>query len=95
MKTSSLTTEEQVVLETFPEDDKYYSLEFVVPKDWLIDILERLDALNNCEGVDLQRFLDNYIWDETYFLHAAAEEDGVIISQQNKQKEENYVKQNS
>ena len=84
MEKEANATEERVVLETFPVDDKYYSLEFVVPMSWLLDILERLDALNNREGVDLQRFLANYCWDETYFIYNAAETDKIIISQQNK-----------
>ena len=85
MKKNECNLYEQVELETFPVDDTFYSLAFVVPKEWLIDMLERMDALNNREGVDLQRFLENYIWDETYFLYSAAQAANVIIREENKE----------
>ncbi len=72
---------ETVELCTFPDDDKDYCTAFSVPKAWLLALLGRMDALNNREGVDLERFLDNYVWDETYFIHEQAVCDGVVTSE--------------
>lgn len=71
-----------VALDTFPNDDRNFSRRFVVPKSWLIDILGRLDGFNERKGVDLERFLQNYIWDETWFIYLQAKKDEVIISEE-------------
>lgn len=63
---------------TFPEDDKYFCKYFEVPKDWLINILDTLDSMNERQGVDLERFLDNYIWDETWFIYDLAKNKGIL-----------------
>lgn len=75
--------EQTIELCTFPVDDKDYCLSFVVPKTWLKDILERMDSLNNREEVDLKNFLDNYCWDEAYFIYEAAKADGVLLKEEN------------
>lgn len=64
---------------TFPDDDKDYCKYFEVPKDWLIDILERIDNMNEQKGVGLEEFLDNYIWDETWFIYILAKDKGKLI----------------
>ena len=74
--------DDTVALDTFPNDDRNFSRHFVVPKSWLIDILERLDGFNERKGVDLERFLQNYIWDETWFIYLQAKKDEVIISEE-------------
>jgi len=71
----------QIDLCTFPDSDDHYCKQFTVDKDWLIDILERMDALNNREGVDLIRFLENYVWDETWAIYLAAKADERVIEE--------------
>ena len=51
-------------------------------KDWLIDILERLDSQNERRGVDMENFLDNYCWDETWFIYELAKEKGKILGEE-------------
>lgn len=70
---------ENIALCTFPDDDKDYCKYFEVPKDWLVDILERLDNMNERKGVDLEEFLDNYVWDETWFIYELAKTKGKLI----------------
>lgn len=67
---------------TFPDDDKDYCKCFTVPTDWLIDVLERIDSFNNQEGVDLERFLDNYVWEETWFIYLQAKTDNKLIMEE-------------
>jgi hypothetical protein len=67
---------------TFPDDDRDYCKYFEVPKDWLIDVLERLDNMNERKGVDLENFLDNYVWDETWFIYELAKAKGKLIMEQ-------------
>lgn len=55
---------------TFPDNDKEFCKYFEVPEDWLIDILE---------GIDLEYFLDNYVWDETWFIYELAKDKGKLI----------------
>ena len=74
--------DDSVTLDTFPDDDRNFSKKFTVPKSWLIDLLEKMDALNERKGVDLERFLQNYIWDETWFIYLQAKKDDVIISEE-------------
>ena len=64
---------------TFPNDDKDYCKYFEVPKEWLMDILESLDNMNERKGVDLENFLGNYIWDETWFIYALAKDKGQLL----------------
>ncbi len=54
---------------------------FRVPKDWLLDLLEHLDDMNNREGVDLEKFLEEYVWDETYFIYIEAKEHEVLLGE--------------
>lgn len=71
--------EETVELCTFPEDDKYYCKSFKVPKNWLLEIIEKLDSLNERKGVDFDSFMENYVWDETWFIFVQAKKEGKII----------------
>ena len=70
--------DDSVTLDTFPDDDRNFSKKFTVPKSWLIDLLEKMDALNERKGVDLNQFLQNYIWDETWFIYLQAKQCEVI-----------------
>ena len=70
--------DDTVTLDTFPDDDRNFSKKFTVPKSWLIDLLEKMDALNERKGVDLDQFLQNYIWDETWFIYLQAKQCEVI-----------------
>lgn len=73
---------EEVELCTFPDDDKDYCKTFVVHKDWLIDLLESLDSLNERKGVDLENFLQNYVWDETWFIYLQAKAKSKLIREE-------------
>lgn len=64
---------------TFPDDDKDYCKYFEVHKRWLMEILESLDNMNERKGVELEEFLDNYIWDETWFIYELAKNNGKLI----------------
>lgn len=68
-----------VSLCTFPDDDKDYCKYFEVPEGWLVDILERLDNMDERKGVGLEEFLDNYVWDETWFIYNHAKNSGMLI----------------
>lgn len=64
---------------TFPDDDKDYCKYFEVHERWLMEILESLDNMNEQKGVDLEEFLDNYVWDETWFIYELAKNKGKLI----------------
>lgn len=72
---------ETVELGTFADNDDQFCRVFTVPKDWLIDILERLDGFNEQYGVDLENFLDNYCWDETWFIYKQAKCQGCLLKE--------------
>lgn len=72
---------EAVILCTFPDDENDYCKMFRVSKDWLLDLLEHLDDMNNREGVDLEKFLEEYVWDETYFIYIEAKEHEVLLGE--------------
>lgn len=74
--------EDVIALSTFPDCDEHYCKVFVVPKDWLLDILERLDEMNERKGVDLENFLENYVWDETWFIYEQAKAFGEILREE-------------
>lgn len=64
---------------TFPDDDKNYCKYFEVEENFLLDILERLDTFHTQEGVDLENFLDNYDWTETWLIYEAALNKGKVL----------------
>lgn len=64
---------------TFPDDDRDYCKYFEVPKDWLIDVWEKWN--NNKRYIDLEEFLDNYVWDETWFIYNLAKGNGALITE--------------
>lgn len=68
-----------VGLHTFPDNDKNYCKYFEVHERWLMEILESLDSMNERKGVDLERFLDNYTWDETWFIYELAKNNDKLI----------------
>lgn len=69
----------KIGLSTFPDDDKNYCKYFEVPKNWLVDILESLDSMNERKSIDLENFLNNYIWDESWFIYELAKGEGKLI----------------
>ena len=73
---------EYVELSTFPDDDDCYCKDFMVPTDWLISVLEKMGDLNERKGVDLQNFLDNYCWHETYAIYEMAKAGNHLIKEE-------------
>lgn len=74
--------ERTITLCTFPDDDADYCKEFDVPKDWLLDVLRCLDEKNERKGVDLDNFLENYVWDETWFIYLQAKKEKRCIREE-------------
>lgn len=72
------TTSDTVELCTFPDDDKDYCKSFAVPTKWLVEVLHSLGEFNERKGVDLDNFLENYVWDETWFLYLWAKSECVL-----------------
>ena len=70
-----------IILDTFPDSDNDYQKKFIVNKAWLVDILERMDALNDRKGVQIERFLNNFIWDETEAIYDLAKQQGKIVKE--------------
>lgn len=66
---------------TFPNNDKDYCKCFTVPTDWLEELLGTLDSLNERKGVDLENFLENYVWDETWFIYMQAVAENKLIDE--------------
>lgn len=64
---------------TFPDNDKDYCKYFEVPKTWLIRVIEGLDNTDKRKGIDLEEFLNNYIWDETWSIYELAKNNGKLI----------------
>lgn len=64
---------------TFPDDDKDYCKYFEVEEKFLLDVLERLDTFHTRKGVDLENFLDNYDWTETWLVYEAALSKGKVL----------------
>ena len=75
-------TQEIIELCTFPDSDDDYCKLFAVTRDWLVDILDRLDQCNEQKGVDLENFLENYVWDETWFIYEQAKASGKILREE-------------
>lgn len=81
--TREIKTDDKVIgLCTFPDDDKDYCKYFEVCKEFLIDILETLDRNNEQKGVDLDNFLNNYVWDETWFIYEQAKQQNKLIMEE-------------
>ena len=64
---------------TFPDDDCNYCHSFVVDTRWLIQVLERMDELNERRGVSIRNFMDNYVWDETWAIYNIAKAENRIL----------------
>ena len=73
--------EKEIELCTFPDDDNDFCKLFKVQKNWLINLLEKLDSFNERKGVDIDEFLENYIWDETWFVYMQAKKEDKIIEE--------------
>lgn len=69
------------VLCTFPEDDKNYCHQFSVETVWLANALDKMDYCNEQKGVDLENFLQNYCWVETYAIYKMAKAENRIIAE--------------
>ena len=81
MSNKESTTLVEQELCTFPDDDRDYCKVFSVPTEWLLDFLEKLDAFNEGKSVDLQDFLYNYFWDETWIIYLQAKKEGKLLSE--------------
>ena len=67
-----LSDDEQVVrLCTFPCSDSFYCRTFYVRKGWLHEQLEI--------GASVEKFLEEYTWDATYFIYQSAKADYRIL----------------
>lgn len=75
-------TQEIIELCTFPDSDDDYCKVFAVTRNWLVDILDRLDQCNEQKGVDLENFLENYVWEETWFIYEQAKAFGEILREE-------------
>ena len=64
---------------TFSNDDKNYCKYFEVSENWLMEILKSLDSMNERKGVDLENFLNNYAWDESWFIYELAKRNNKLI----------------
>lgn len=73
---------EPIELCTFADNDDDYCKVFHVTKEWLIEILERFDDLNNRTGVDLDNFLENYTWNETECIYEEAKATGNLLGEE-------------
>lgn len=67
---------------TFPDNDDNYCTLFAVHTDWLLKTLERMDDLNERKGVDLENFLENYVWIETYAIYEMAKAGNHLIREE-------------
>lgn len=70
-----------VELDTCPYNDVTDCRYFEVPYDWLMDVLESLDNMNERKGVNLTEFLCNYIWDETEFIYELAKKHDKLLTE--------------
>ena len=75
-------TQEIIELCTFPDSDDDYCKVFAVTRDWLVDVLDRLDQCSEQKGVDLENFLENYVWVETWFIYEQAKAFGEILREE-------------
>ena len=85
---SRLTTEEaagkHTILCTFPDSDADYCKQFVVETEWLKKELTHNGKLGKDNGEReemLRNFLDEYTWDETYFIYMSAMAEKTIVSE--------------
>lgn len=78
----TMNGKEIIELCTFPDDDKDYCKIFTVRKSWLLGVLESLEEKNNQNPVDLENFLENYCWDETWFIYLYAKFEDMLISEE-------------
>lgn len=73
-----------VTLETFAdytEDDHLNKKVFMVKPEWLLPVLEDIDRRNNREGITIEKFLDEYIYDETEAIYYLAKAKGEIFKE--------------
>ena len=66
-----------VELCTFPKDDNDYCHSFTVPQEWLVVFLS-----TEKKKIRLKDFLENYTWDETYFMYESAKRCGVLLEEE-------------
>lgn len=71
--------EEIIKVCEFDEDDSDYCRDFVIPKGWLLEKLEFIDSCNENKGVDFDKFLEEYVWDETWAIYEAAKAEGKLL----------------
>lgn len=71
---------DSVLLETYPDKAENWIRVFSVPFDWFVNIMDNLSMLTNDTPFDLQFFLDNYCFDETYLVYQIAKRERVMLS---------------
>lgn len=69
-------------LYTFPDDDKDYCKGFTVPTAWLVKAIEDMYPFDKGENIRLERFLETYLWDETWHIYCLAKWAGKVISEE-------------
>lgn len=72
---------ECIILDTFPDDDNDYQKCFIVEKKFFENILSAFDSFNERKGIDIERFLQNYIWDETEAIYKIAKAQDNILAE--------------
>lgn len=67
---------EKVELLTFPDNDENYAKAFTVPRKWLEEELVKMFK-EGAEDYPVEKFLEEYTWDMTWFIFANATAEGV------------------
>ena len=78
----STTENGNISLCTFPDDDKDYCKTFEVPKKWLCNTIKQMSDASERRKESLEVFLDNYVWDETWFIYLQAKLTNNLLSEQ-------------
>ena len=80
MITLKKATTQFVELETYSDNEiDETPNKFKVPKAWLLKLLKEMDSLNTRQGVNLDNFLQNYVYDETYAIYCIAESKNKLL----------------
>lgn len=80
MITLKKATTQFVELETYSDNENDETpKKFKVPKAWLLKLLKEMDSLNTRQGVNLDNFLQNYVYDETYAIYCIAESKNKLL----------------
>lgn len=67
-----------IEFDTFPSDDEFYCSWFVVPFDWFIRTFrEHWEIEEPLKWLD--KFYNEYTWDDTWLIYIKATEDKVVL----------------